>query len=106
MGFIIPGGTGPEQLELAISAERAGWDGVFVWEGPYGVDPWGLLAAVAQQTEQVKLGTVLTPLPWRRPWKVASQVATSTSCPPVGRLSPLDWVPSLLTWRSRERNST
>ena len=24
----------------------------------------------------VKLGTLLTPLPWRRPWKVASQVAT------------------------------
>ena len=24
----------------------------------------------------VRLGTMLTPLPWRRPWKVASQVAT------------------------------
>jgi hypothetical protein len=75
-GFILPGGTATEQLTLAVEAERAGWDGVFTWEGPYGVDPWGLLTAIAQRTERVKLGTVLTPLPWRRPWKVASQVAT------------------------------
>jgi hypothetical protein len=75
-GFILPGGTGPEQLDLAIEAERAGWDGVFTWEGPYGVDPWGLLVAIAQRTDRVRLGTVLTPLPWRRPWKVASQVTT------------------------------
>lgn len=34
-GFVIPGGTAPEQLELAVLAERAGWDGVFVWEGGY-----------------------------------------------------------------------
>lgn len=31
---------------------------------------------MAVRTERVKLGTMLTPLPWRRPWKVASQVAT------------------------------
>ncbi len=57
-------------------AEAAGWDGVFVWEAAYGVDAWSLLAAMATRTVRVKLGTVLTPLPWRRPWKVASQVAT------------------------------
>jgi alkanesulfonate monooxygenase SsuD/methylene tetrahydromethanopterin reductase-like flavin-dependent oxidoreductase (luciferase family) len=27
-------------------------------------------------TSRLRLGTLLTPLPWRRPWKVASQVAT------------------------------
>ncbi len=75
-GFILPGGTAPEQLELAILAEDNGWDGVFAWEGAYGVDPWGLLSAIAVRTRSVRLGTVLTPLPWRRPWKVASQVAT------------------------------
>ena len=75
-GVVLPGGTAPEQLEQAVLAERAGWDGVFVWEAAYGVDAWSLLAAMAARTSRVRLGTVLTPLPWRRPWKVASQVAT------------------------------
>jgi hypothetical protein len=73
---VLPGGTAGEQLELAAAAERAGWDGVFVWEAAYGVDAWSLLAAMATTTTRVSLGTMLTPLPWRRPWKVASQVAT------------------------------
>ena len=76
MGCILPGGTATQQLELAVVAEDAGWDGVFVWEGAYGVDAWSLLSAMAVRTERVRLGTMLTPLPWRRPWKVASQVAT------------------------------
>lgn len=75
-GVILPGGTASEQLAQAVLAERAGWDGVFVWEAAYGVDAWSLLAAMAVATSRVKLGTMLTPLPWRRPWKVASQVAT------------------------------
>ncbi|MGH3472952.1 MAG: LLM class flavin-dependent oxidoreductase [Nocardioidaceae bacterium] len=75
-GVILPGGTAVEQLEQAVLAEQAGWDGVFVWEAAYGVDAWSLLAAMAMRTHRVRLGTVLTPLPWRRPWKVASQVAT------------------------------
>lgn len=75
-GVILPGGGAREQVEQAVLAERAGWDGVFVWEAGYGVEPWSVLAAVAVQTSTVQLGTVLTPLPWRRPWKVASQVAT------------------------------
>jgi alkanesulfonate monooxygenase SsuD/methylene tetrahydromethanopterin reductase-like flavin-dependent oxidoreductase (luciferase family) len=75
-GFVLPGGTATEQLEQAVLAEQAGWDGIFVWEAAYGVDAWTLLAAIAARTTQIKLGTMLTPLPWRRPWKVASQVAT------------------------------
>src|SRR5262249_34759848 len=71
-----PGGTATEQLDQAVLAEQAGWDGVFVWEAAYGVDAWSLLAAIAARTARVRLGTMLTPLPWRRPWKVASQVAT------------------------------
>ena len=76
MGVILPGGTATEQLEQAVLAERAGWDGVFAWEAAYGIDAWSLLAAKAARTNRVRLGTLLTPLPWRRPWKVASQVAT------------------------------
>jgi len=75
-GMVLPGGTAAEQLEQAVLAEEAGWDGVFVWEAAYGVDAWSLLAAMAARTSRVRLGTMLTPLPWRRPWKVASQVVT------------------------------
>lgn len=75
-GLVLPGGTAPEQLEQALLAEEAGWDGVFVWEASYGVDAWTLLAAMAARTSRVRLGTMLTPLPWRRPWKLASQVVT------------------------------
>jgi alkanesulfonate monooxygenase SsuD/methylene tetrahydromethanopterin reductase-like flavin-dependent oxidoreductase (luciferase family) len=75
-GVVLPGGTAIEQLEQAVLAEQAGWDGVFVWEAAYGVDAWTMLAAIAARTTRVRLGTMLTPLPWRRPWKVASQVAT------------------------------
>jgi alkanesulfonate monooxygenase SsuD/methylene tetrahydromethanopterin reductase-like flavin-dependent oxidoreductase (luciferase family) len=75
-GFVLPGGTATEQLEQAILAEQAGWDGLFVWEAAYGVDAWTLLAAIAARTSTIRLGTMLTPLPWRRPWKLASQVAT------------------------------
>jgi alkanesulfonate monooxygenase SsuD/methylene tetrahydromethanopterin reductase-like flavin-dependent oxidoreductase (luciferase family) len=76
MGVILPGGTAPQQLEQAVLAEQSGWDGVFVWEAAYGIDAWSLLAAMAARTDRVRLGTLLTPLPWRRPWKVASQAAT------------------------------
>ena len=75
-GFVIPGGSAPEQVELAVLADRSGWDGVFVWETGYAVDPWAVLAAAAVRTERVRLGTMLTPLPWRRPWKLAGQVVT------------------------------
>lgn len=75
-GFVLPGGTPRELVERAVEAEAAGWDAVFVWEAAYGADAWSVLAAVAERTERIHLGTMLTPLPWRRPWKVASQVAT------------------------------
>jgi alkanesulfonate monooxygenase SsuD/methylene tetrahydromethanopterin reductase-like flavin-dependent oxidoreductase (luciferase family) len=75
-GFILPGGTPQQQIEQAVLAEQAGWDGIFVFETAYGVDAWGLLSAMAALTTRIRLGTMLTPLPWRRPWKLASQVAT------------------------------
>ena len=75
-GVVLPGGPAIEQLDLAILAEEAGWDGIFVWEAAYGVDAWSLLAAISAKTTRIRVGTDLTPLPWRRPWKVASQVAT------------------------------
>ena len=65
--------------ELAQAAELAGWDGVFIWdhiaisnEFPIG-DPWIALAAAAVRTSRIRLGTMVTPLPRRRPWKVARE---------------------------------
>ena len=75
-GFVLPGGTAAQQLPLAELAEASGWDGIFVWETGWGVDAWTLLGAMAARTTQIRLGTMLTPLPWRRPWKVAGSVAT------------------------------
>ena len=55
-GAVLPGGTAPEQLGQALLAERAGWDGVFVWEAAYGVDAWSLLAAMAARTSRDPAG--------------------------------------------------
>jgi len=37
------------------------------------VDPWIALAAVAMLTERIKLGPMVTPIPRRRPWKLARE---------------------------------
>ncbi len=68
---------------IASDAEEAGWDGVFVWDhisyrAPVEAiaDPWVTLAAMAMVTSEVRLGPMITPLPRRRPVKVAREVAT------------------------------
>jgi len=68
--------------ELAHDAEQAGWDGFFLWDHiganwppPIG-DPWVQMAAMAMTTERIKLGALVTPLPRRRPWKVARETVT------------------------------
>jgi alkanesulfonate monooxygenase SsuD/methylene tetrahydromethanopterin reductase-like flavin-dependent oxidoreductase (luciferase family) len=69
-------------VRVAQDAERAGWDGFFVWDhlafvwGPPSADPWVTLAAVASGTTRLLLGTAVTPLPRRRPQVVAQQLAT------------------------------
>lgn len=75
-GFIFTG-TDPElAVELAGLAEASGWDGFFVWEGIWATDPWATLAAAAVMTERIRLGTMLTPVPRRRPWELAGQTMT------------------------------
>lgn len=78
---------------LAANAERAGFDGVFVWDhvlyrrdpdgpDPHGradipvADPWVTLAAIAAATERIRIGAMVTPLPRRRPQVLARQVTT------------------------------
>lgn len=70
--------------EFARLAEEAGWDGVFledyiVWQGHQDVptyDPWIALAAMALNTQRIRLGTMVTALPRRRPWKLARETVT------------------------------
>lgn len=70
--------------ELAHEAEEAGWDGFFIWDhigsgpdwpDPF-ADPWIALTAMALATSRIKLGPLVTPLPRRRPWKVARESVT------------------------------
>jgi len=75
-GFIIPGGGVRDIVELGREAEAAGWDAVFYWDGDWGVSPWVTLGAIAAHTERIRLGAVLHPLPWRRPWLLARDIAT------------------------------
>jgi hypothetical protein len=73
-------------VDLAEEAERAGWDAVFVWDTPYAsdveesvqqtFDAWALMSTIAVRTERVRIGTMITPLAWRRPWEIARQSMT------------------------------
>jgi alkanesulfonate monooxygenase SsuD/methylene tetrahydromethanopterin reductase-like flavin-dependent oxidoreductase (luciferase family) len=70
-------------VELAVAAERAGWDAFFLWDhmvveraGVELVDPWVTLGAIATRTERIRLGTCVTPLARRRPQKVARETVT------------------------------
>ena len=69
---------------LAQEAEAHGWDGFFIWDhihvskslrAPV-LDPWVTLTAVAMSTSRIHLGTTVTPLARRRPWKLARETAT------------------------------
>ena len=75
-GFVLPAGDARVAAELATVAEDHGWDGFFVWEGIWAVDAWVCLTAAAMTTGRIRLGTMLTPLPRRQPWELASQTAT------------------------------
>src|SRR5579859_2541047 len=83
-GFILPTSEPEPCAALAELAEDSGWDGVFIpdciaIETPSvppmpAFDPWVTLAAMAVRTKRLRLGTMLTALPRRRPWKLAREV--------------------------------
>jgi alkanesulfonate monooxygenase SsuD/methylene tetrahydromethanopterin reductase-like flavin-dependent oxidoreductase (luciferase family) len=74
----------PRQVaDLATEAEASGFDGVFVWDhvlynDPVAeiADPWISLAAIACATERVRIGPMVTPVPRRRPQKLARETVT------------------------------
>ena len=71
-------------VELAQAAEEADLDGFFLWDHvhrpptdpPEILDPWVVMGALAQATERVRLGPMVTPLTRRRPIKLAREVVT------------------------------
>src|SRR5437867_2328127 len=67
--------------QLAREAEQAGWDGFFIWDHVLlfptpTVDPWVALAAIALATERIRIGPLVTPLPRRRPTKLARETVS------------------------------
>jgi alkanesulfonate monooxygenase SsuD/methylene tetrahydromethanopterin reductase-like flavin-dependent oxidoreductase (luciferase family) len=81
-----PFGDARAIADLARDAESAGWDGFFLWDhiAPYNdagsslpcTDPWLALTAAAMQTTSIMIGTTVTPLPRRRPHKLARETVT------------------------------
>jgi len=85
-GFVLPTIDIHVAPELAAEAETAGWDGVFIPDcisietehnppAPT-FDPWIVLAAMSMHTKRVQLGTMLSPVSRRRPWKLARELVT------------------------------
>ncbi|HVL05073.1 MAG TPA: LLM class flavin-dependent oxidoreductase [Acidimicrobiales bacterium] len=81
----VPNFAEPADLvDLGVAAEAAGWDGVFYWDHLYAgpaaplpvADPWIVLGALAARTSRIRLGPMVTPLPRRRPQKVAREAVT------------------------------
>jgi alkanesulfonate monooxygenase SsuD/methylene tetrahydromethanopterin reductase-like flavin-dependent oxidoreductase (luciferase family) len=67
--------------EMAHEAETASWDGFFIWDHVQfiptpTVDPWVALAAIALATERIRIGPLVTPLPRRRPVKLARETVS------------------------------
>lgn len=69
-------------VDLAVEAESHGWDGFFLWDhliadpGIPFIDPWIGMAAVASATGRIRIGPMVTPLPRRRPWKIARETVS------------------------------
>ena len=72
-GLALPYGTARVVAQLSQLAEQAGWDGCFLGDAIWCEDPMIALAAAAMTTQHIRLGTMVIPMPLRRPWKLASE---------------------------------
>ena len=71
-------------VEVAVAAELAGWDAVFLWDHVLrrpgdpqeAADPWVAMAAIAVATERIRIGPMVTPITRRRPIKLAREATT------------------------------
>ena len=83
--FVAPFGplADPHRLlDLAVTVEESGWDGLFLWdhvlrpESNEILDTWVTLGALATETQRIRLGPMVTPVPRRRPIKLAREILT------------------------------
>ncbi len=72
-GVVLPYGSARSTAKLCQIAEAAGWDGCFIGDAIWCEDPMIALTAAAMVTQRIRLGTMIIPMPLRRPWKVASE---------------------------------
>lgn len=72
-GLALPYVSARKVAQLSTLAEESGWDGCFLGDAIWCEDPMIGLAAAAMTTRHIRLGTMITPMPLRRPWKVASE---------------------------------
>ena len=71
-------------IDLAVAAERRGWDGCFFWDHILGAleepmpvaNTWVVLGAVAGATERIRIGTAVTPVARRKPHELAREAVT------------------------------
>ena len=80
---VMEGYCDPESVRrVAAAAEEEGFHSLLVWDhyllpqGPETLDAWTLLSYVAGVTSSLRLGTVVTPIPFRPPAQLAKIVAT------------------------------
>lgn len=82
-GFILDAWDVRTIGELTEEAEAAGWGGLFISDAlAIGTkefpafdffDPWVALAVMATRSKRIRIGTIVTPVPRRRPWKLARE---------------------------------
>jgi len=73
VGVALPYTSARNIADLCRLAEEMGWDGCFVGDAIWCEDPMIGLAAAAMLTNRIRLGTMVTPVPLRKPWKLASE---------------------------------
>lgn len=82
-GFVVDGWDLRTIGDLTEQAEKAGWDGLFISDAMAietkdfpafdFFDPWVGLAVMATRSERIRIGTMITPMARRRPWKLARE---------------------------------
>ena len=72
-GLALPYNETRLVADAAHLAEEIGWDGCFLGDAIWCEDPMIALAAAAMTTSRIRLGTMVIPVPLRRPWKIASE---------------------------------
>ena len=106
-GFIVDAWDVRTIGELTEEAEAAGWDGLFISDAlAIGTkefpafdffDPWVALGVMATRSKRIRIGTIVTPVPRRRPWKLARETLTVDHLS-NGRLILRSW-----SWSGRAR---